>query len=205
MKHIESCLYEIREIINDKDHPERELVEYAYMTLLLERGDSNPYYSLLRKGLDKQFERELKEPLLNLIKSEEDEILDVGCSNGLMVDTLTERFPSKTILGIDNKTTSCFKGRYPEDLKDRKFNLIIMKEFLHLFTYAKVIRYINQSKELLKEKGRILIIENEYSEYLDDRLNRLGGGGCITSKQLECFPTFEILLRTENYWIGEIR
>lgn len=112
-----------------------------------------------------------KEAILDLLGSNNDLVLDIGCNDGSLGEVIKQQKNSK-VFGVDISETSVSEARekldgvfcfdiqkdyqnWPEDLRQIKFDKIIVSEVLeHLFYPEKLLENL---KNQLKEGGEIII------------------------------------------------
>ena len=203
---IQEALMYVSKLINKEEVPQeieenRDAILYSYETAKLQRGQYNHYYPLLRQSLEQQFENEIKCMFQNIVYKHvkpNGRILDVGCGNGQYINSL-EGYDK---IGIDNKQIPPIKdgetirGYFPADIKPNdKYDAIIMAEFLHLFKTEEQLQMINDAMDKLNKGGVLIIVENDYSEALAYRLDKLGGGEILSE-------IGDSLYYTKNHWIG---
>tara|TARA_B100001027_G_scaffold55800_1_gene37549 strand:+ start:19 stop:729 length:711 start_codon:yes stop_codon:yes gene_type:complete len=101
-------------------------------------------------------------------------ILDIGCGRGKILGSLTSDLKLKTKpIGIDivnhkdkdNRIKFMNIDAVDFFLKnDKKFNLIIIKQTIHLLNYTKIKRLLPLCKNSLKPNGRVLIFTLDSSK-----------------------------------------
>ena len=186
------------------EHPDKDLILYAERALSMREGDYNYMYPLLRQGLSKQFKDHIEKEWVRYVKERPGHsVLDIGAGDGAYLDALPSKY-RKT--AIDNKSLGELKecnkiiGSFPKDMPLRKYDLILMNEFLHLFKLEEALELIEKAKEFLNEGGSIIVCENLYDNSLQYRLDKLGGGTLHNSKDLGLANTIFI----DRHYIGEI-
>jgi ubiquinone/menaquinone biosynthesis C-methylase UbiE len=118
---------------------------------------SNAYISSLSHFLKKQ---------INFNK--ETKILDIGCGRGKIVSRLSKQYRMKNLpLGIDvvkHKDTAdkirfirINALKYLGKTKE-KFDVILLKQSVHLFNFSEIKKVLELSKKNLTPKGKILIL-----------------------------------------------
>ena len=113
--------------------------------------------------------------LLNKVKLNSNSyILDIGCGRGKILGSLSSKLRLKNKpIGIDieihkdrDKRISFKKIdaiRYLENNKN-KFDLILIKQTIHLLDFRKIKRLVSKCKTKLKKRGKILIFTLETSK-----------------------------------------
>ncbi len=113
--------------------------------------------------------------LLKQIRLNRDsQILDIGCGRGKILGSLSSKLRLKNKpIGIDieihkdrDKRISFKKIdaiRYLESNKN-KFDLILIKQTIHLLDFRKIKRLVSRCKTKLKKKGKILLFTLETSK-----------------------------------------
>jgi len=189
-----------QELIDNKD-----LILYAAEAMHMTKSSYNYSYPLLKQGLNKQFEQYIKKEWLDIVYAKDfTTILDIGAGNGAYLNAID---PTKNKVAIDNKPMGSIKkarlieGKFPRDMNNNlTFDVIVMNEFLHLFSPSVALNMIKEAKKWLNKGGRIIIVENLYSEALEYRLNKLGGGYLYTPADFQITEATTI----ERHWIGVI-
>lgn len=125
-------------------------------------------------------------------------IIDIGGADGWLIEGMD--FIIKTVLDKRN-----FAGKFsdvnfiieeysPEICSE--YDVIVMSEFLHLFTHTKILKIISNHK-----KQRIIIIEPCYDAFLDLRLQLWSNGRAITPRDFtQLLGVKDLLINGYHVW-----
>jgi len=158
-----------------------ELIKQRFLSGNLSKPEELYDMLLVKMQKDKQ---ETVIPWLAQFKGEH--VLDIGGADGYLIKDMN--FNTKTVLDKRSFTKLDGIDYIYEKYQDQDYNqdLVIMSEFLHLFTYREIEKFVDNIK------CNTIIIENKYDDFLDLRLRMWSGGRCldpqIMSDILMCKP-----------------
>jgi 2-polyprenyl-3-methyl-5-hydroxy-6-metoxy-1,4-benzoquinol methylase len=105
--------------------------------------------------------------ILKLIKPKHQEVIDIGCGEGILLEKLIKIFPSKKIRGIDvlpQNVEICRKFQLPVSIGS-VYDLQMLVNCLDLCIFAEVIEHLENPglaldniKESLKKNGEVIIL-----------------------------------------------
>lgn len=100
-------------------------------------------------------------------------LLEVGCNQGLTTKSLS-KIKKLRLLSIDNNQfhLNIAKKKFTKNKKvqfkkidffeiknQKKFDIILFREFFNIFTYNKNIKIVKKSEKILKNKGIVILID----------------------------------------------
>lgn len=151
-------------------------MEADYIELIKQRilkGDLSKPEELYPLLMAKMEQDKSKDVIPWLQQFSGDTLLDVGGGNGYLIKDMN--FKNKFVMDkrvFDQFDNICY---IQELYKGQDYNqdLTIMSEFLHLFDYDTIETYVSMVK------GKLIIIENKFDDFLDLRLRMWSNGRCL--------------------------
>lgn len=128
------------------------------------------FYEFIRKILCPFYQIEKMVP-------QKGDFLDVGCGHGTFDEILAIKSKNRKILGIDPSQDKInfakkrelifknlkFKKMYINDLRNKKFDVIIIIDVLYLFSPSEMVKFLKKIKKLMKRNG-VLVLKTDSRE-----------------------------------------